>query len=123
MLYKSFKKNKPLSQEDINIMKLWIVGDAQSYAKMENNFNDWVNEFKRLKTVLAEYEDKDLSKVQLLNIRGVFEDAARAAADIGNLLEKKERIKKFEEATKSPQGLDREILVDVLEQKIGSPEF
>ncbi len=96
-------------------MKLWIVGDARSYAKMENNFNDWVNEFKRLKTVLAEYEDKDLSKVQLLNIRGVFEDAARAAADIGNLLEKKERIKKFEEATKSPQGLDREILVDVLE--------
>ena len=117
------KGGEPLSQEDIDLMKLWIVGDAQSYAKMENNFNDWLNEFRRLKTVLAEYEGKDLSKGQLLNIQGILEDATRVAADIGNLLEKKERIKKFEEATKSPQTLDREILVDVLEQKIKSPEF
>jgi len=120
---RKLKGDESLSQEDIEYMKLWIVGDAQSYTRMENNFNDWISEFKRLKGALKEYENRDLSREEFLNIQGILEDAARVAADIGNFLEKKERIKKFEEATQSPQSLDRNILVEVLEQKIKSPEL
>jgi len=117
------KKNQPLSDEDIKYMKLWIVGDAQSYSKMENNFDDWLKEFDRLKDVLAGYESKSLAPQDRFNLRGILQDAVRVAADIGNFLEKKERVGKFEAAIADPANLDRSILVSVLEQKLSSPNY
>jgi hypothetical protein len=102
-------------------MKLWIVGDAQGYLKVENNLDDWIKEFDRLKGVLTEYEAKEsLPLEELVDLQGILEDAVRVASDIGNFLEKKERIKAFEEATKDTQSLDREILVMLLKEKRSS---
>ena len=46
------KNKRTISTEELELIKLWIVGDAESYTKMENNFQDWLQEFKRLETVL-----------------------------------------------------------------------
>ncbi len=117
------KGTEPLTSEDIAYIKLWIVGDAESYTKMENDFESWLSEFQRLKTVLSGYEERQLETSELFKLQGILEDAVRVASDIGNYLEKKERITKFEEAVKDPASLDRKILEHVLNMKLVSPEM
>ena len=111
-LIKRLEGDAPLTEDDIKYMKLWVVGDAQGYLKVENNLDGWIKEFDRLKGVLAEYVAKQgLSVEELVDLQGILEDAVRVTSDIGNFLEKKERIKAFEGSTKDTQALDREILV------------
>ena len=117
------ESNKPLSTEDMQCMGLWIVGDAESYTELENNFRDWLDEFKRLGIVLEQCENRELSLNELFKLQGTLEDTIRVAADIGNFLEKKERIKKFQEATKNIANLDKEIIITILTEKLKSPKL
>lgn len=112
---------KALSSEDLKTLRLWIIGDAESYTRMENNFSDWLKEFKRLASVLKDYEGKEPSPDDLVKLHGILEDAARVAYDISNFLEKKQRIAKFEQATQNPASLDSETLSRVLKAKLASP--
>lgn len=117
------KENKSLTNQDLELVRLWIIGDAESYTKIENNFQDWLNEFKRIESILSEYEKKELTPEDLFKLLAVLEDAIRNASDIGNFLEKQERVKKFEKATKDIASLDREVLAKILTAKLTSPEI
>lgn len=117
------KRREPLSSEDIHYLRLWIIGDAESYTGMEESFQEWLAEFKRLEGILEECETKKLTLDDLFRVHGILEDALRIAADIGNYLEKKERIVKFETAIGDEKNLDREILVNILETKMKSPRL
>ncbi|MDD5194214.1 MAG: hypothetical protein PHQ96_00885 [Candidatus Omnitrophica bacterium] len=117
------KKNAVLSADDTHYLRLWIVGDAEGYTCMENSFQDWLLEFKQLVEVLSGYENKQLTLEDLFKVHGIIEDALRVSADIGNYLEKKERITKFEAAIIDEKNLDREILINILEAKIKSPRM
>ena len=114
------KGKAALTPDDLNLVRLWIVGDAESYVSMENSFQVWLTEFKRLQGSLGDYEGKELTELDFFNLRGILEDALRVAYDISNFLEKKERIKKFQDVAGSKDGLDRETLVKILEAKLRS---
>jgi hypothetical protein len=120
------QNDKQLVAEELELIKLWIIGDAESYIKMENNFQDWIEEFKRLEMVLIQYENKDCSIPDLFEIHGILEDAIRISYDIANYLEKKERIEKFLPKLSDTNTLsdkDRDILVSVLTGKLKSPDY
>ena len=36
------ENNQPLNEAEKQTVKLWVVGDAEGYVKMENNFQDWL---------------------------------------------------------------------------------
>jgi hypothetical protein len=115
---------QPLSSEEGDLVRLWIVGDAESYTKMENNFQDWLKEFDRLEKEINVYEEKDRTADDLFKLQGILEDAVRITYDISNYLEKKERLKKYELAL--IDGLDdaeREVLVNVLTAKLKSEKL
>lgn len=116
------KSDEPISTEEINLIKIWIVGDAEGYTKMENNLQDWITEYERLEKSLANYEKKDCSSEDLLKLLGILEDAIRVGYDIANFLEKKDRINKFESAV--ADGLERngrDFLAKILFGKLQSP--
>lgn len=116
--------NSQISAEDIALIKLWIVGDAESYIQAENNLNDWLGEYKRLAGVLEGYENRACNTEDLFKLEGLLEDATRVSYDIANFLEKKNRINNFQLAVLD--GLDKEerdILVDVLKGKLTSKEY
>jgi hypothetical protein len=102
---------------------LWIVGDADAYTAMENDYQAWLAEYDRLIGVLASYQDKSLSAGEIMKLQGVLEDALRISADIGNYLEKKERIDKFHAAIGDQASLDRGVLRQILETKLNSPDL
>ncbi len=115
------ENQKDLSMADMEILRTWIIGDAISYTKMENNFQTWIDDFKRLEAVLRSYEDRDCSGEDLVKLDGILEDAIRNSYDIANFLEKQERVKKFEAAIAGPLGREeRKLLVTVLKTKLQS---
>lgn len=120
---RKLEKNSPLTDEDVQCMELWIIGDAESYIEMENNLEDWLKEFNRIRGVLQNFENKDLSVDELFKLQGILEDAVRVCADIGNFLEKKERIQSFKNSTKDIANLDKDIIIKILIDKLKSSEF
>jgi len=111
------KESDVLTKDDLKLIKIWLVGDAEGYLKMENNFNDWKEEYKRLITVFKKYEGKNISPKMLAELSGLIEDASRVSYSIVNYLNKKERVFNFESALKElPQSKD--LLINILENKM-----
>lgn len=122
-ILKKLQTNEQISAGEVALIKAWIVGDAAEYTKMENNFQDWMSEYDRLRKSLAVYENKDCSFEELLTLHGILEDATRISYDIANFLEHRERILKFESAV--GDGIDadeRDTLINILIGKLQSPQ-
>ena len=114
---------EPISDQDMGLIKLWIVGDAEGYTKMENDFQDWLDEYERLRTTLNDYENKECTAEDLLKRHGILQDATRVNYDIANFLEQKDRIQKFDSATTGSLDKDgREFLARILSDKLNSPD-
>ncbi len=114
---------EPISDQDMDLIKLWIVGDAESYTKMENDFQGWLDEYERLRTALNDYENKECTAEDLLKRHGILQDATRVNYDIANFLEQKDRIQKFESAITGSLDKDgRAFLARILSDKLNSPD-
>ena len=121
-IIKRLAEGEDLTEEEMGLVKLWIVGDAEAYAKMENKFEDWIAEFKKLESLMKE-QDASAEEVQdLFRIQGILEDASRLAINIGYYLETKERIRRFEETTANPALMDKDLIARILNLKLTSPE-
>ena len=42
------RSRKALTPDELQIVKLWIVGSAESYVTHEHNCDDWIAELKRI---------------------------------------------------------------------------
>jgi hypothetical protein len=113
------KSGDPMTDQEVALIRAWVVGDAESYTKSENNFQDWLSEYDRLEAVLAGFERRECSAEDLLKLNGILEDATRISYDIANFLEKQDRISKFESAV--ADGLDdreRDLLARTLSHSL-----
>jgi len=122
-IVKKLKKNGAIASSELKQMKLWIVGDAEYYTKMENNFDDWKNELQRLITAINDSWAEQPNVEQVLMLRGLVRDAIRTIADLFYFVQQKDRIAKFNDSTEEIDALEREFLVRLLEQKIKSPHY
>lgn len=120
-IIKKLAEGEDPTKDEMDLVKLWIVGDAEAYSKMENNFEDWIAEFKWLESLMAEQASGTEEVQDLFRIQGILEDASRLAINIGYYLETKERIRRFEEATANPTLMDRDLIVKILKRKLTSP--
>ena len=58
-LYKKLKKGQDLTAEELRALEKWLVGDAEYYVEIENNYKDWINECERLRNILKVYSSPD----------------------------------------------------------------
>ncbi|MEW6658906.1 MAG: hypothetical protein AB1424_09620 [Thermodesulfobacteriota bacterium] len=117
------ERGGPLTQEEQDYVRSWIIGDAESYTRVENHLQAWLQEFQALQSQVASYEGQEITVQVLLNLHAVLEEAVRVAADIETFLEKKERVARFE---KSIQSLDRKeapFIIDILKRQLMSEEI
>ncbi len=122
-IIRRLEKNEPLSTEEKDCVEMWMVGDAESYARMEDSLSEWLGEFKRLRQVIAQYESRSLSVRDLLDLDGILEDALRVAGDIQSFLEEKERIDRFKQSIGNLDEADYKMLASILKGKLTSPEM
>ena len=111
-IIKKLAEGGDLTEEEMGLVKLWIVGDAEAYAKMENKFENWIAEFKKLELLIKE-QDAGAEEVQdLFRIQGILEDASRLAHQHrvlpGNERENPEIRRGDSESGPHGQGSDRE---------------
>ena len=112
-----------LTLADKDQIKLWLVGDADTYSKMENNYQDWLDELGRLMNELRKFSDITPDVASCSKMRALFRDGSRVLADLFYFIEQKDRVEKFEKSSQNFTDTERGILVRLLEQKIQSPDF
>jgi hypothetical protein len=117
------EKNQPLTEEEKQVVRLWVVGDAEGYLKMENNFKDWMEEYRRLMDVIAGYEGKSGSIQQLVEVHGVLEDAIKVADAIAHYLDDKERVTRFNNAMTTLNAQDNKFIAGILKSMMSSPDM
>jgi hypothetical protein len=117
------EKNQPLSLEEKDLVRAWIVGDAAAFTKKENDYRKWLEEFRRLGEALRNQETLPTSLLDLMEVHGTMEEAVRLAGDIQFFLEEKERVARFEQAIQNLSASEAELLAGILQEKLSSPEM
>jgi hypothetical protein len=117
------EKNQPLTEAEKQVVRLWVVGDAEGYLKMENNFKDWLEEYRRLMDVIAGYEGKAGSVQELVEVHGLLEDAIKVADAIAHFLDDKERVSRFDNAMTSLNAQDNKFIAGILKSMLTSPDM
>jgi len=115
------ENNQPLNAEEQRTVRLWVVGDAEGYVKMENNLNDWLAEYRRLQDVIAAYERSPSSVPSLVEAHGTLEDAIKVADAIAHFLDDKERVARFDQAMASLNADDNKFIAGILKSKLAMP--
>ncbi len=117
---KALEKGQPLSEIDKDVIRTFLVSDAERYLEHENNYGDWKRELTRLMNELvkrANMVDRD----SIGDMRGILKDAIRLVPDIRNYADERERVKKFGQAVDAVDDASRAILVRLLKEQLTSP--
>ena len=122
-IIKKLKGSDSITAQDLDLVALWLVGDANYYVKHENNFKDWTKELKRLMDEINACNVDNPNADTVAKLRSLFRDASRVVADIFYYAEQKDRIAKFTESTQEIDADERGLLARLLEQKLKSKDF
>jgi hypothetical protein len=117
------KSDGEITDSDLMLIRLWIVGDAASYVQMENDYQKWLEELNRLFGVIEELKLQDLSLENMYKLQGTARDAIRVIGDIVFFKQQQERINKFENASKNLNSGNKLVLAKILKQKLESEEM
>jgi hypothetical protein len=117
------ERNQTLSAEEKDLIRLWIVGDAEALTKKENDFQEWLEEFRRLGEAIANMDRMPDSLSEMLDLEGSLVEAARLAGDLKFFLEEKERVTRFLQAIQNLSMSEAKMMADILKEKLSSPEM
>ena len=119
-IIKKLEEGELLTPEEKDCVRSWIIGDAESYTRVENHLQAWLKEFKALKSAVQGYEGQEVTLQNLLNLHAVLEDAIRVAANIEGFLEKKERIERFERSMQNLEHENTRFIISILKGQLQS---
>ncbi len=105
-LLNKLEKGSPLSPDELNTLKLLIVGDAEYYLKYDDDFDRCKSEAGKIVDEIRRLQSSSLDIDALMHLRVLCREATSALVPTSYYLEQKERVRKFEEATREP--IDRE---------------
>jgi hypothetical protein len=105
-LLNKLEKGSPLTADELNTLKLLIVGDAEYYLKYDDDFDRCKSEAGKIVDEIRRLQPSDLDIDALMHLRVLCREATSALVPTSYYLEQKERVRKFEEATREP--IDRE---------------
>ncbi|MGD2108124.1 MAG: hypothetical protein PVI86_01905 [Phycisphaerae bacterium] len=116
---KALEKGDALSGEDRDVIRTFLVSDAERYVHHENNYGDWKRELQRLMDDLvsrANVVDRD----SIGDMRGVLKDAIRLVPDIRNYLEERQRVDKFQQALNTLDQQSKDMLARLMKEQLKS---
>lgn len=122
-IIKKLKSDSEISDADLMMVRLWIVGDAQAYIEIENDYKGWLKELNRLFGVIEDSKFEELDLEKMYKLSGTLRDTIRVIGDIVFFLQQQERVKKFENASKNLNSKNKLILADILQKKLESADM
>lgn len=112
-----------LTRDELQSMKLWIVGDAAHYTRMENNFDDWTQELERLMDEINRRKSPNPDLEGAVELRALLQDGIRLLPNLIYFLQEKSRINKFHVAVYELDRKERTFLIELLKEKMASKEM
>jgi len=122
-IVRKLESNQPLTPEEKTFVRLWVVGDAEGYVRMEQTLKEWLAEYQRLVGLIKDYAQRSGSVQEMVELHGVLEDAVKVADNVAHFLEDKERIQRFDEAINNLSSADNKLIADFLKAKLVSPDI
>ncbi|MBI4718315.1 MAG: hypothetical protein HY763_10955 [Planctomycetes bacterium] len=113
------ERDEPLNEADREVVRTFLVSDAEHYLAQENNYGEWIAELRRLLDEMARRANT-LDRHTVGELRGVVKDAVRLAPDIRNYLDEQRRVERFNEALGHLDKSSRELLVRLLREQLRS---
>ncbi|MGA9966731.1 MAG: hypothetical protein WBQ10_16155 [Terriglobales bacterium] len=118
-LLRKLKAGKPLTPADLQALELLIVGDAESFLKYGTEFDHWKGEIQELVGEISKLQSSDLDVDGLMHLRALCDEVGRVLPAVVYYLDKKERTKKFREATREQIDLEGyRVLREIVEQML-----
>jgi hypothetical protein len=105
-LLSKLENGKPLSPDELNTLKLLMVGDADYYLKYDDDFDRSESELKTVVEEIRKLQAGPLDVDGLMHLRVLCREASSVARPTAFYLEQKERVAKFDAATRD--GIDPE---------------
>jgi hypothetical protein len=121
-IIKKLRVGGALGARELELVRLWVVGDADAYVKEENNYGDWLKELDRLGAKIESLRQGPPSVERLESLRGLLTDARGVTRSIALYLNDRERVQRFESTLAG--GLDqavRDTLADILARSYHDP--
>lgn len=115
----NLRGGRPLSDDDKSTLRSLVVGDAESYLKMENNFHDWLKELTRLENEMVRLS-ASVDDESFRQLRGVVRDAMRLMPSIRSYMDEKARLDRFNRAMSNLDESNRNLLVQVVNEMLSS---
>lgn len=115
----NLRNSKPLTEQDQQTLRELVVGDADSYLKMENNLQDWLNEVNRLQEEMERLAGSADERA-LHQLRGVVRDATRLVPTIRSYMEERDRVERFTRAMINLDDANRTLLIQVVAEMMSS---
>jgi hypothetical protein len=122
-LLNKLRNGGDLTRDELQSMKLWIVGDAAHYTRMENNFDDWTQELKRLTDEINCRKSPNPDLETAVELRALLQDGIRLLPNIIYFLQEKSRVNKFHVAAYELDRKERAFLIELLKEKMVSKEM
>ncbi len=114
-------KNKAgLSETELELVRLWIVGNTEYYSQSDNRLKNWIQEIKHLVSEIQKFKDLPSDAKNCLLVQSLVFDLDRNLQNVIKLLEDMERVKRFSESTQKMHDEEVAILVKMLERKLQS---
>lgn len=114
--------DEPIDADDRELIRLWMVSDAEFYVQMEKDFQDWLSELDRIFAHLEGLQGEKPDLETIGKVRGAVRDALRVLADVVFFKEQQDRVARFEEATQRLQADDKRAIARILRNKLLSDE-
>jgi hypothetical protein len=122
-LIQTLRADGPIAPADLELIRLWIVGDAEYYVKMEDDFPAWIAELERLLGVLQSLGQEAVTPTTMAKMGATVQDALRVSSDIVVYRQQEERVHSFQRATAQMTRDDRRYLADILAHKLSSDQM
>ena len=122
IIINKLNSDENITDSDLMLIRLWLVGDAASYVQMENDYQGWLQELNRLFGVIEQQKDQELSLENMYKLSGTARDAIRVMGDIVFFKQQQERINKFDGASKNLNSENKLIVAKILKQKLESDQ-
>jgi hypothetical protein len=116
-IIKKLKSGSEINDADLMMVRLWIVGDAQAYIEMENDYRGWLLELNRLFGVIEDLKSEELDLEKMYKLSGTVRDTIRVIADIVFFKQQQERVKNYENASQNLNSENKLILANILQKK------
>lgn len=124
---RKLKKDEAMSAEDLKTIEKWLVGDAQYYTEIENNFQDWKNECKRLSNILDKYSSSTYveDEASMFKLNALLTDLEFTLHDVIRYVYSLNRVKNFRESASSAEisREDKKALAELIERQLYSDDF